>query len=1015
MLDKTQIYKWWHIFKNDKELVEVRILGKKTYSGYYKNVDKLIQDISVFDDVDEYQIYFTLNKIKDECYGRQQCERLIVYPKHTTTDNDIDGRTFVLIDLDPKRATGVNSSDEELEFAHKKAIDVYKFLKENGFNEPIVAMSGNGYHILLPCKMKISEDNNNIIKRFLLALDMLFSDDKIEIDKKVFNPARICKLYGTTAKKGSNIEGREWRISKIIKHPAETKENHIEYFKKVAQMYPEDDVKPTIYNNFSTEKFNVEEFLNKHGIKYTKQIINEGTKYILEHCAFDESHKGKDAMVFQRNNGALAYVCLHNSCSQYKWSDFRLKYEPNAYELKTQYIERRKAVDVKEVKVPKSIEKTAQKGEIWLKMSQIKKPQFDITEYIPSGIKQIDDLMIGFKRKQVSVWSGYRACVDCDTEYFNGKEWVKISEYKSGDKVLQYNLDGTASLVFPSAYHKVKCDKLTHFYNETNTINQCVCDEHNIVYNTKSGKTRKKKFVELKNKLTEKHRFNGYIIPTFDYSGKGIEWNDYEIRLGIAVSAEGHIYEKRPNKNHSVRINVKHKYKIDDILFLLEKLGIEYRIKHYNKTDYEMVTILFCWEKSFKVFPKEWYNMNKHQMQVVYDNVVIYDGYRKENEGVYRTIQKQNADFIQFVSTSLGHKAAIGKDERKENTCYIVSFSKKHKNGITMNSNKKDGTSSIYLEEYKTKDGYKYCFTVDSGMLVLRRGDAINVTGNCGKSSLLNMLILNAANLGYKSALWTGELDCDEVKRWLYLQASGKQYNKPTQYPNFYYTPDVVCSKIDTWIDDYFLLFNSNYGNNFSQIVEEVRKLKKEQDLDVVFLDNLMTLGIENLDGDKNDRQKNMMIILHDLAQELNIHIHIVAHPNKSGNFLRPNNISGTGHIPDLAQNVFILHRVNQDFEKNAMEFLSAETMRTILECHCTNTMEICKCRDKGTAVDNFINLFFEVESNRLKNDIAENIIYRCFDEYKPVSQNIEYETRNISPNENYEINEFENSVELPY
>ena len=41
------------------------------------------------------------------------------------------------------------------------------------------------------------------------------------------------------------------------------------------------------------------------------------------------------------------------------------------------------------------------------------------------------------------------------------------------------------------------------------------------------------------------------------------------------------------------------------------------------------------------------------------------------------------------------------------------------------------------IEEYKTKDGYKYCFSVPSEMLVLRRNKKIFVTHNCGKTSLV--------------------------------------------------------------------------------------------------------------------------------------------------------------------------------------------------------------------------------------------------------------------------------------
>ena len=38
------------------------------------------------------------------------------------------------------------------------------------------------------------------------------------------------------------------------------------------------------------------------------------------------------------------------------------------------------------------------------------------------------------------------------------------------------------------------------------------------------------------------------------------------------------------------------------------------------------------------------------------------------------------------------------------------------------------------LTKYNTVDGFKYCFTVSTGMLVLRRNDRIFITGNCGKT-----------------------------------------------------------------------------------------------------------------------------------------------------------------------------------------------------------------------------------------------------------------------------------------
>lgn len=285
----------------------------------------------------------------------------------------------------------------------------------------------------------------------------------------------------------------------------------------------------------------------------------------------------------------------------------------------------------------------------------------------------------------------------------------------------------------------------------------------------------------------------------------------------------------------------------------------------------------------------------------------------------------------------------------------------------------------------------------------------------CGKSSLLNMLILNAADKGYNSALWTGELDSSEVKQWLYLQAAGKQYNKPSNVDGFYYTPKNVCEHIDPWIDKHFRLFNNLYGSNFLQIADELRKLKETMDIDVAIFDNLMTLDLSGVSGDQYEQQTNLMITLTNLARELDIHCHIVAHPNKQGGFLRMNSVSGSGHITDLAQNVFVLHRVNKDFLTNAPAFLGQELVGSIVTSGCTNCIEICKCRDKGSAVDTFVRLFFEQQSNRLKDTEWENVNYGWNQSYQlsaaAMMQNIGFDQQR---NENFNL--FDNdSEDVPY
>ncbi len=657
MIDKAQIYLWWDVFKNGSELTEIRILdGKKTYSGYFKDVETLIAAIEPFDNFPQTQIYFTLNHIKDSCYSRSQKDKIIqIYREPTTSDVDIEGRTHILIDLDPKRPANVSSSNEELSLAYNKAVDIYNYLMSQGFNEPIVCKSGNGYHLIIPCQIGVSSDRTEIIKKFLQVLSLFFSDDNVEVDEKVFNLARISKLPGTMARKGANTTERPWRQSEIIKVPTEIKVTDIAYFKKIADMYPEEEVRPNRYNGYSTERFDLVEFLNKHGLGYKSERVAGGTKYVLDHCPFNDQHKHKDAVIFQRDSGAIGFLCFHNSCSGKTWRDVRLLFEPDAYNRDYAPQPQMYKQIVTQVLTPQPLQVTEEKGKVWLRMSEIKKPKIDLADFIPSGIPLIDNRGLGFRRGQVSVWTGFRGC---------------------------------------------------------------------------------------------------------------------------------------------------------------------------------------------------------------------------------------------------------------------------------------------------------------------------------GKSSLLNQLILNSANKGYKSALWTGELTGDMVKQWLYLQAAGKQFNKKFYNSDYYYTPDHIAAKIDPWIDKHLWLFNNKYGDNFMQISEQVTKLKEEEGIDSVFLDNLMVLNFRELDQDKYERQGALLQRLEDLAKDLNIHIHLVAHPNKSSGYLRIDNISGSGDIGNKADNVFILSRINTDFKNNAGSYINKFTFNDIMNSGCTNVIEVGKFRNKGSLVDEFAKLWFEGESNRLKNEIAESITY---------------------------------------
>ena len=414
MINEETIRRWWDIFVKDNGFTEVRILGRFQYSGYFDNVDSIIQAIKPYADMDDEQMYFVLNKIDSACFGRQQSGKIVKSPKITTNDNDIIRRCFVFVDFDPVRKSGTNASNEEFELAHKKAQDVFRFLREKGFSEPIICKSGNGLHLTYKVDFPNDEETTEIIKHFYEYLGSLFSDDKVDIDTKVFNLARLCKLYGTTAKKGANLQDRPWRMSEIIYVPKDLNITPIEKFKELADLLPKkEEPKPTAKTIRVGERFDLESWLVAHGIEYRKKQDGGSTKYEVKECPWKDTHSSNNpysSALFQDSEGKITYTCAHSHCKDKQWKDFRLAYEPDAY-TKIQaiqtiyqprsYVQPKPTYQIKD-EIPEL-------GEKWMSMSSIKKVDISQLEHVKTGFTDLDRNIIGLYMSEVTILSGSNA------------------------------------------------------------------------------------------------------------------------------------------------------------------------------------------------------------------------------------------------------------------------------------------------------------------------------------------------------------------------------------------------------------------------------------------------------------------------------------------------------------------------------------------------------------------------------------------------------------------------------
>lgn len=669
-MNETTIREWYDIFKDNKDLTEIRILdpeNRKTYSGYFTDIETIIREVKKYD---KCNVYFTLNIIDPACYSREQHDKISIRPKSTTSDKEIIARKWCLIDIDVEKPSDTNSTDEEKVLAQSVVNNVYKFLKNEGFELPVVCDSSNGYHLLLKQAMSNSDENTETMRKFLQVLDMFFSTDKVKIDCSTFNLSRICKLYGCISRKGANTRERPQRESRILKRPNVIKATPNEYFEKVASYFPTPEKKDRS-NFYGKNNFDLDEFISKYNIKISRTVqCSNYTKYILEECPFNSAHRSPDSCIFKMSDGSFGFHCFHASCSNYTFRDFRLHYDPTAYENKSEYAPHRAFYpQYKEKKIIELQKKEDEKGNVWQTMKEIEDEDRSKIVSIPSGIIQYDKECCGFDKPSLNIWSG--------------------------------------------------------------------------------------------------------------------------------------------------------------------------------------------------------------------------------NNG-------------------------------------------------------------------------------------------------SAKSTLLNQIALNAINRGFKVGMYSGELRGKRLKRWLIYQAAGKSYNRKSNYNDYdYYTPENIKNKIVDWLGDRLYNYNTKYSHDIEQVCLEVEKLVNEHHIDMLIMDNLSSLDIDNLEGGINEQQKAALKMILRYTDKLDIASHLVIHPKKSESFLRKNDVSGAKTLTDLADSVFFVHRWNQDTQKAAKDFLDGRIYNDINNSGATNIVEVIKQREFGEAEGHIYKLYYEPESRRLKNSIAENIHYGW--EEQPSQQAIPY------------------------
>jgi AAA domain len=286
------------------QVVELRILeldGKPCVaSGYFDDLTKLAEWATRYNGRGA-GMYLTLNPVLPDLKARAY-NRIQEWAKTTTSDKEIVHRRWLMLDFDPKRPSGISSSETEHQAALTRANECKNYLVEAmNWTEPLMCASGNGAHLLFRIDLPNDTAANKLLEKCLKALDYLFSDEAVQIDTGVFNPARLCKLYGTLVKKGDNLPERPHRTAAILTAPATLQVVELERLEYLAKLAEE--IEPDLSTNYP-------QTYNHNGDNRHNQLIEIKNKFDLlsyaeRHFPGSTKREGKGEMRISGNQGFM--------------------------------------------------------------------------------------------------------------------------------------------------------------------------------------------------------------------------------------------------------------------------------------------------------------------------------------------------------------------------------------------------------------------------------------------------------------------------------------------------------------------------------------------------------------------------------------------------------------------------------------------------------------------------------------------------------------------------------------
>jgi hypothetical protein len=239
-------------------------------------------------------------------------------------------------------------------------------------------------------------------------------------------------------------------------------------------------------------------------------------------------------------------------------------------------------------------------------------------------------------------------CFKGDTEILTPEGWIRFDKY-SGQNVMQVDKNMNGNFIKPLAIINKKYDDYMYSVDSLN-YNIEATKDHNIVYRHRDGRLIKREIQDMPKAVC------GSIPMAIKHSGEGLPFTDDELRLMVAISADGSAKDTAMRTDKHVRIMFKKQRKVDRLESLLKSCNIKY-VKTNQDARPDFTYFGFRYKHSFKLFPQDWIEKSTHhQKEVILKELKHWDAcdIKNRNQTEFCSCLYHNAVFIQTLAHTYG-------------------------------------------------------------------------------------------------------------------------------------------------------------------------------------------------------------------------------------------------------------------------------------------------------------------------------------------------------------------------